>query len=305
MKTRFGYVQFPIFLLRNFQENRQKVINEILDYGIFRYSQKFRYQAPAMAQQIIYDLYRKELPCGLANEIRKLKSKIIGKDNDYNGFIAGSFEPTDEIGELLNAFETRPTLKQMAIEHYQMHLALQSLNISGNREAIITRAKAIMERTPQGEPMAMVKTNFLFEFRDFDKTEFEVMQLLAYIAINSILGKRESTKTNNAHVLARMLGYSSIKQVPENKTKLEKTIFEKYSHRYHIDKVLRELELNWKLLKYGNRTRGFYVSLGGKTNMDRLAIIAESRKKGERIAALKRQKSEARAKSVQHLKQCS
>ena len=42
--------------------------------------------------------------------------------------------------------------------------------------------------------------------------------------------------------------------------------------RYHIDKVLQQLELNWNVLTYSTNIRGMYVAMENKIRRDLLFI---------------------------------
>lgn len=44
--TKFVYLQFPLFLLRNIFMNPQNTVNSMIDYGLFRYAEKVE---PAIA----------------------------------------------------------------------------------------------------------------------------------------------------------------------------------------------------------------------------------------------------------------
>ena len=72
----------------------------------------------------------------------------------------------------------------------------------------------------------MAKIDTLLEFKNKDKTEFELAQYLAYMAINSIIGKKQYVITNKNHILARMFGFAKYSLVTD-KVK-ETPLFKKY-----------------------------------------------------------------------------
>ena len=296
------YLQFPLFLLNEIFTDKEAAINDILKYGIYNYSTKFEVKPYEVAKQLIYDLYRGELSKDLKRQINALKSDVIGCNEDYNGFNAdGTFEPTDEIEVLLEKFADDIQFYKNATEHYRLHLAYQSLGISGNKEQCAKVAKDIRKRIPKAEPMPMINPKFLFEFRDKDKTEYDLIQLVGFIAVKSILGVKKYAKTNKAHIVCRMLGYSSVKHIPDTLTANIKDLLHKYSQRYHIDKLILQLELNWNVLTYSNNLRGMYVAISNKTTIEQLALIAETQKQKHKVEALKRAKNEAKEKALQQL----
>jgi len=172
---------------------------------------------------------------------------------------------------------------------------------SGNFKRIEDIAKDIERLIEAGEPMPMVKAKHLWDFREGEKTESDKAQLAAYIAIGSIVGKRPYAKTNKQHIVSRMFGFSSHKAIPNKLQPTIKGLLCKYSLRYHIDKLIQELELNWHVCTYSHHMRGIYVGIG--VNKDTLALAGESKKKKIKIAQLKKGKSEAREKALKMIEQ--
>ncbi len=296
------YLQFPLFLIRNIFINKEQTINQIIKYGIYRYSTRFKYSIDNIAQQIIYDYYKGNLSNDLKQKIDLIDNEIIGKDDDYNGFTGkGQFDPANEITELMECFKNDDDFYLVAIEHYRIHLAYQSLNISGNKENCLQIGKEIENQITKGEPMPMINLNLLFDFRDNPKSEFEIMQLCAFIAIKSILGIKNAVKTNKNHIQSRIFGYASIKHLPTEFNEVTKALYNKYSHRYHIDKVLQHLELNWNIITYSNNLRGLYLAVNNKMNIEQLALLAETKKQKNRILDLKKKKADAKNKALQQL----
>jgi len=301
MDSKERYLQFPLFLLRDFISNKEKTINRIFDFGIFLYSTKFSYQVEEVAKQLIYDHYNKKLPIALQRKIESIGSEIIGLSRETAFTSDGTFQPFDEIQELLEVFDTDEQFLKNAIEYYQVHLAFQSLGITGNIETTIKGGKEILKMVQPAEPLPMVNKKLLFDFRDNEKSEFDLIQFLAFIAIKSILGKRTCVKTNKMHIICRMFGYSSCKHLPEKMPSNVKELFSKYSHRYHIDRVIQSLELNWNVLTYSSNLRGMYVAMGDKINLENLVLIAETKKQKNRIENLKMKKIAAKTKALQQL----
>jgi hypothetical protein len=98
-----------------------------------------------------------------------------------------------------------------------------------------------------------------------------------------------------------MFGYASHKHLPKKFSPAIKELINKYSFRYHIDKVLTELELNWNVLTYSNNIRGMYVAMKDKISLDALVLAAETKKKKSQIEKLKAAKNEAKKKALQQL----
>lgn len=73
----------------------------------------------------------------------------------------------------------------------------------------------------------------------------------------------------------------------------------KYANRYHIDKVLEELQLSWGLKLYSDHIRGMYVSF--TKSLDDLAVINELSKKSNKRNDLKEQKRQAKEFALKRL----
>jgi hypothetical protein len=298
------YIQFPLFLIRGIFTDKKAVINKILDYGIYRYSSRFDCTLYNVARQLIYDHYNDKLAMELKKCIKALNSDIIGRNDDYRGFDAeGQFTPMDEISELCTALNDKHNFnfERLAIEHYQMHLALKSLGITASSEYILKQGKQIEKEIPAKEPMPMLSVKLLFEFRDNEKSEFDIAQLLAYMAIRSILGTKPYVKTNTKHITARMFGYSSHKAKPDELNPAIKDLISKYNSRHHMSKLLLQLKLNWHVVIYSRHTRGLYVGIN--VSLDTLAMAAEKKKQKFKIELLKKAEIEAQQKAQNFLKQ--
>jgi hypothetical protein len=301
------YLQFPLYLMREMLIDKEGTINRIINYGIYRYSKKFKYDLKKACIQVMYYYYRRQYALTKYLEDKITEYAMQGKielDYDYNGFTGGgevNFDPEIELEGIAKIINTDIDFRNSIIEFYQIHLAYQSLGISGNIQNCLKIGKQIEDKIPENEPMPMISKSLSFEFRDKDKSEFEIIQLCAFIAAKSILGVKSSVKTNKMHIVCRMFGYSSIKQLPPTLPKSINKLFLKYSNRYHIDKVLQQLELNWNLITYSNNIRGMYIAMSNKTSIEQLALIAETKKQKNRIAELKKQKEDAKAKALQQL----
>lgn len=304
METKPRFIQFPLFLLRGMLTNKVNTINDIIRYGIYNYSTKFSYTIVDASKQFLYYYYRHK--GDLTNYLLKtietyIRDGSFDIDEDYNGFSGKTFEPEFEMEQLYKIFETDIEFKNSVVEFYKIHLTYQSLNIKGDKANAIKVGKEIEKRIPPKEPVPMVNLQLLFDFRDNDKSEFELIQFVAYIAVNSILGKKTFVKTNKPHIVCRMFGYSSVKHLPEKMPKEIKDLYSKYSNRYHIDKVLQFLELNWNVLTYSNNIRGMYIAMKTKISIKELAKISETKKLKTRLQALKQSKIDARNEALEQL----
>ena len=292
------YVQFPLYLLRGLFDNKDQVLNDIFKYGIYKFSKTITNDPHNVAKQTMYGFYRGVLTDDLLNLMQDyVNSGKIDIDEDYNGFSGSEFNPETEINQLLELFIQDDNFKDKAIEYYQIKVAYDFLGITGNYDNCIKRGQKIESQIPDKEPMPMVSKTLLFQFRDHSKTEFDLMQFACYVGVRSILGKKKYSRTNKKMILCRAFGYSSIKHLPDELPEL----FKKYSKRYHIDRVINFLELNWNFMTYSNNMRGIYVAAADKMTLEELAIIAETKKHSKRLDELKNRKKDAKLKAFEQL----
>jgi hypothetical protein len=307
MENKEKYLQAPLYLWRNFFIDSRSVIDKVFDIGIYKYADRYiNYEKHKenIGKQLIYGFYRdKNFSKKIHNKIQKYANEgKIDIDTDYNGFNGETFNPEYEMEGLQKILDIDSELRVYAITYHGIKLACGFLNITvQNIDNIIISAKDILKNTPAGDPWIMVNKDRAFEFYKHKKQDFELAQFTAHIAIKSIVGKKPYCKTNKQHITARMFGYASVKNLPEILPKEIQPLFIKYSNRYWMDKVLTMLELHWGLKTYSHNMRGIYISTSKNVDMDNLAINAEKNTMKNKIAALKRQKKDAREKAIQQL----
>jgi hypothetical protein len=166
--------------------------------------------------------------------------------------------------------------------------ALKFLNITqGYIPGAIKNAKNVLYKMPARYPVTGIEKDMLFDYYKNEKTDFDIACLGAFLGIKSIIGTKPYCKTNKAFIHARMFGYTSAKELPKELTPIE----EKYQIRWHMDKVLLELQMNWFLKMLSNHQRGMYLSFD--ISLDELALKSERIKQQTRIQAFKELKKEA------------
>lgn len=190
----------------------------------------------------------------------------------------------------------------------QLKAAAKFLNIRiGSIEEALRVGKALYEKYHRKGAYCGVNTEIVWQYYNGPKTPYQIAQFCAFCATRSIIGKGEYKKTNRNLIAARMFGYTNKEEMQNNTPDLtvkniskkvrairEKEIEErsKYQTRYHSDKILTDLELNWGLKRYADHIRGMYISYS--MDLAELAKICEQSKKSVRLDALKEAKRLAR-----------
>lgn len=304
MTTERRYVQFPISLLREIHIDKNAALNKILRYGIYRYSKMQEVNEIDVVRQLIYLVYRGKLGSEIRKELSKFEFVHLGADDDYNGFIGGGFEPMqEEFDEVISAFSHNEKLKELSFEFYRMHVTKNSLGISGDTFNILKEAKKVELMIREKEPFGSITTKMIFEYRDKPKSEFDIIQLCAFIALRSILGKNQSCTTNNNLLIARMLGYFHFQQLKEEFMNEHLEIHFKYSKRRQMNKLFIELDTKWNILKYSSQgIRGFNISMKDEMSYQDLAYKSESKKQKVKEQKYKAKKDNAKQAALDRIK---
>lgn len=162
-----------------------------------------------------------------------------------------------------------------------------------NIDKSFIKGKMLFNSINGNSPKTSISREMIFDFYENKKTEFEVVTFLAFAALKSIIQKQGYTKVTNEYLIGRMAG-NCRKGEP-----LPDWIF-KYNNRYQLDKIKKELQINWGLKLYADHTRGFYVSF--KMPLDNLAAYAESKRIKYKEKQLREAKTEAKARALEGLK---
>lgn len=158
----------------------------------------------------------------------------------------------------------------------------------GNESKTIRNGKALFESIPKNSPKVGINKDIFFDYYKNEKTEFQKVTLLAFLAIKSVLQNKSYCKLDNNYLFARMDGKShSIKNDGELSMELLK-----YKNEYRSVKIKNELILGWGLIHYAYHTRGFYVSF--KMQLEELIYQVEKKKKSNQLKEKKEHEKAAR-----------
>jgi len=279
---------------------------DILFSSVYLFSTKLTVSTEEAATRILYDYYRH--PDKLSDLLMKclqhnFKSGALSLVEEYNGFGSdGIFDPVNAVDELIRIFLNDQKFRDEAFKYARLYRALKNLSMNGNTGHGLRRGHELVSSSPAGEPLPMINKDLIFDFRDNEKTEFDMAQLAANIAVRSILGKKSYCKTNKQHILARMFGYVTHRQLHEAQlSPAIKRLTGKYSSRYWMDKVLTALECDWGVLVDGKGMRGLYVGVESKIGLGAFILATETKKQYRKIEVLLRRKEQARAEALQQL----
>ena len=298
------FIQFPLPMMGEILKDLPNTMHSIIGYGVYKHSKRLTANLEDVCRQIIYDLYKNKLDAKLKGMIDSLDCDIIGCNEDYEGFnTLGEFDAVEEIIVMKSYFLKYPDLEESCKEHYRLNQARRFLGVKlYSFDLTIANAKKLENKYSENKIFPMINLSHIWNYLKHPKTEKEIIQLLAFIAIKSIIGNQRCCKINKQHIVARMLGYASIKDIPEKMDSKLAELLKKYSHRYHIDEILKALEREWNVQIYGSNMRGFYVGIRDKISLEEMITLAESNKKKHKDKLLKDKKRSIREKVIQQLK---
>lgn len=128
----------------------------------------------------------------------------------------------------------------------------------GNTSRTVNNGKYLLSVTKDKAVITGINRKMLFDFYNNKKSEFEIVTLLAFLAIKSILGKKTFCRITGDFLLCRMAGYGSGSEMSEMEGLPAQ--LEKYKSRWHLDRLKTELRNQYGLKTYGRYTKGFFVT---------------------------------------------
>ncbi len=283
------HVQIPISFLPSLYNKKVETIDNMLYFGIYRLSKTvFKINdINTVVNQFIYLKYN-----GNNNEKEQIENLLKNQDLDFfgqgnrNGFTSagGEWEPDAfEVEELSRLFEVNKKQYELCCEFYNVYQTLKNLSVSTDKTSkVIEKGKELEVLLESKIAYAMASIDVLIQYRNNDKSISDLDQLVANLAIRSIIGEKEYILTNRNMIFARMLGYTRINDIPNKETINgdSKRILDHYSKRYQFEKLVEILAINWKLTNYSYHTRGIYF---GKISLEKLIKEVELKKNKSKI----------------------
>ena len=175
--------------------------------------------------------------------------------------------------EDLNEYE------ETEVQRFKRSAEYWGVKMSGNIERSHERGAELISEFETSKVFVGISTDVFWNFYQNEKTQFEWECLAAFLALKSILGKKTFCKSNNALLYARMSGNESV-------TDLHSLTFS----RFHRDKIILKLEIEWNLKYYSRYTKGFYFGID--TTLQDLIFFAEDRRESFKAKELKKSKDE-------------
>lgn len=184
----------------------------------------------------------------------------------------------------------------------KMKSAKEFLGVKGgNDESSFVNGSELYDSIPLNSPKVGISISVFMDYYKNDKTEFEKVTLLGFLAIKSILQKKSYCKITNKFWLSRMDGKAkSINEIYELSEPLKKYAYNsqlRIIKHYRLRKIKAELERNWNLKTVSGR--GFNVSF--KMSIDALTYEVLKKRKKHKDLEIKKAKEDAKKKALERL----
>lgn len=142
-------------------------------------------------------------------------------------------------------------------------------------------------RENRGKGRTGISRTVFWDYYHNDKSQWQIAELLGYLAIKSIVGKQPSYKVGEKLLKARMSGLHAIKDGEID------TSIQEFLTKSRMRSLKVRLCLNWGMKKSPTNARGFWVSMGNKTSLVGLIISHKETSRKNSIKRLKDQEREA------------
>ena len=155
----------------------------------------------------------------------------------------------------------------------------------GNIRRTLQNGESMMNDSKIRGPMSGINKSVFWDYYNNYKTEFEIVLLLAYLSVKSIIGPDAYKRITNDFMFCRMAGYNSQKEMEGLPEELQR-----YKTRKYIGKIKKGLKENFGLKVYGRYTHGFYVTF--KLTFEQLVREIETNRKRNKDNDLKKREKE-------------
>jgi len=270
VEKEYRYIQFPLCLLKETYTDPVKGIDLILAYGIVNFALKQKFNMHDVVRQLFYDYYRNSetMELWLYRRIQALEDGEMIILDEAGRFVEGKFifaEPED-IEYVIEQIKSDPEIKEAMILHYQLHQAMNFLNIELWPFDVIIKlyaeAKTIQadfEHKYGPDAMPTCKLSQLIDFKSKPK---DIDLLRAYIACRSIIGLKSFATTHKNSIVRRMIGAKTEEALQDLLDENTHPTYALYSKRYYFDKLRNTLCARGFLMFLSKpHSRAIYISV--------------------------------------------
>ena len=199
----------------------------------------------------------------------------------YSGFMVDKISCLNNVSRHARYYHaTKKLIDGVALERFKAACKYFDIQFVGGSVYDITKAmnegQKLFETIPENSPKVGISCKVFWKYYNEEKSDFEKICLLGFLAIKSTINTKPYFKINNNLWLGRMDGET---KPVSNIYHLSPQLF-KYANEYQLGKIKKELRSNWGLIDYGVNVRGFYVSF--QLSLEQLVYEAEKNRKSNK-----------------------
>jgi len=281
----FKYCIFPVSLIRGAFSDISAVIDCIFKYVVFKHTEKLKHETELEKMKAAANVFNITFGCGIEEALKAAKRLECNFDLKT---------PQVRLGKDMLWDYYKNHKDEFSIACFCAFCAIKS--ILGNKEYAKTNKRFVVAR--------MFGKTGREEKPEYPET------FSSYSDASAYLGKRHGVNCCSCGSIrnAAVNGTLPVERPQKNSVMIERSALdkwfsenysksqsvsleEKYATRYHIDRVLYELQMNWGLKLYSDHSRGFYLSF--TKELKDLAVVNElAKRKHNELADIKRNAKE-------------
>ncbi|MCD7898383.1 MAG: hypothetical protein LUH22_00470 [Bacteroides sp.] len=301
----YKYILFHLPMLQEIFKKPVNGFSDIFDVGIYNVATRQKVNCNNVFIQTLYCYYRGGLTPSLQQWFDGMAQQgFFCFPDKRTVFNESEFvPPSRDKNFLMTSCEYDPKLWQEVLEFYKLRQVKTVLRMKFKIDDI----KNTYHKYDQAyngfknEPLIMIKTDMMFDFYKYPKTDYEKALFAMYAGIRSIIGNKDFAATTGSMIQCRMFGAKNATALaPILKDKKVKAAHTKYTTAYHYKKMLKELVALGFLKSEIGFNRRTYVSC--RLTMKELedAIITDIENKS--LKSKVKQVEQSRLDSIKSLK---
>jgi len=294
--TQLKYFQFPLIMLREVHKNYDRAMQDIVNYAIVDFALKQNINQEDAARELIYSYYRDKSGAyepAMAALADRFEKGHLETYEDYIVFGSDGEVNHDTVGQVSEYLESDNELRSLAIQNKQLQNIDSFFKIKGSTSNYRYHSYQKLKKTIEvhqakhgRDPHPTILTDLFWDlYQGKDPVLFA-----GYMAIRSIEGHNTYAATNRPTIAGRMAGAKSLAVIEKLKPD-ERAIYEKYTHRYHFNKLIEHLYRRGILKSVLRQKNWRHIYLSTRLSADELgeavARQANKRKLNDAISEAK------------------
>ncbi|MCD7978436.1 MAG: hypothetical protein LUG51_15320 [Tannerellaceae bacterium] len=246
-KGDYYYLILPLHAIQRIYTHPETAMDDLFCLGVHYLSQSIKRKLTHSLEQVLYCYYREydQLTEGLKTCLDSLVKKgYTDMDRKDQVFFENTFDVSEIVADLQTYIKSEKDtgFAAMVQEFDRLRTVKKMLGVSFPVPDMIRKIKKLEGYRKEGDALVHVKPDILLDYMQHPKTNYEKDLLACYLGIRSILGNKQYVYTTKDFIACRMIGFKSPAQAERRiKDKRLQQVYETYSKRYQMDKILNRL----------------------------------------------------------------